>query len=232
MKKRVFSLYLPVSLAVLGTLGLLAKVMGFAGVFRIGTDAMMPNFTPPENILVCWWPSVARNEAVAYYDTSLALPGHRTGQRELFVGRVAGIGGDRLSMSEGRVFIDGKPSEAGERRLFFWKLGRADFEANRPRFGSKPMPAGPDSVWVALEESQALDIQQFVGLQRCVFPIKTPLGDNRWGIQAERWTTNDFGPITIPPGFVFILGDHRHNSEDSRHRGLVPESDIFGKVLF
>lgn len=36
---------------------------------------------------------------------------------------------------------------------------------------------------------------------------------------------------TIPAGFVFVAGDNRDNSVDSRHYGLVPEMNILGRVL-
>lgn len=41
-----------------------------------------------------------------------------------------------------------------------------------------------------------------------------------------------FGPVMVPIGSVFLMGDGREHSVDSRHFGAVDRSDVTGTVLF
>jgi signal peptidase I len=41
----------------------------------------------------------------------------------------------------------------------------------------------------------------------------------------------DFGPVTVPRGEVFMMGDHRDDSNDSRYFGTVPVALIKGRAL-
>ncbi len=41
----------------------------------------------------------------------------------------------------------------------------------------------------------------------------------------------DFGPVTVPPGHVFVSGDNRDNSFDSRFFGFVPVSAVTGQAV-
>ncbi len=41
-----------------------------------------------------------------------------------------------------------------------------------------------------------------------------------------------FPEVTVPPDSVYVLGDNRANSEDSRFFGPVPDRDLMGRALF
>ena len=61
-----------------------------------------------------------------------------------------------------------------------------------------------------------------------VYVNDLPLADDY--VRPEYRSDDEWGPQVVPEGFDFVMGDHRNNSSDSRHWGMVPKKYIIGKV--
>jgi signal peptidase I len=103
------------------------------------------------------------------------------------------------------------------------------YRIGEPRRGDIVMlyyPINPDKSFVKRVIAEENDTVRIVDGR--VYVNDIPLLDDY--VPAEYRSHDDWGPQVIPEGYYFVMGDHRNNSSDSRHWGMVPKKYIIGKV--
>ena len=103
------------------------------------------------------------------------------------------------------------------------------YRISSPRKGDIVMlyyPVNPDKSFVKRVIAEENDLVRIVDGR--VYVNDVPLQDDY--VPSEFRSHDDFGPLMIPEGYYFVMGDHRNNSSDSRHWGMVPKKYIIGKV--
>jgi signal peptidase I len=87
-------------------------------------------------------------------------------------------------------------------------------------------PTNPDKSFVKRVIAEEGDTVQIRNGR--VYVNDVPVPDDY--VPPEYRSHDDYGPKVVDDGYYFVMGDHRNNSSDSRHWGLVPKRYIIGRV--
>jgi signal peptidase I len=103
------------------------------------------------------------------------------------------------------------------------------YRIGEPRRGDIVMlyyPLNPEKSFVKRVIAEEGDTVRIVDGR--VYVNDIPLKDDY--VATDYRSHDDWGPQVINEGYYFVMGDHRNNSSDSRHWGMVPKKYIIGKV--
>ena len=141
------------------------------------------------------------------------------GANEDYIKRVIGLPGDTIAVRGGRLVINGK--------LVRYEL--------RP-----PAMVAVDANAPCGAEFAGFEVASSDGGQYCRLPIvreTLPNGVSYDTIDLGNSQGDDFGPVTVPQSRVFLMGDNRDRSADSRFSlaeqglgGPVPWENIGGRA--
>ena len=139
-----------------------------------------------------------------------------------FIKRVIGLPGDTIEVRGGTVILNGRPLPREGRGFFAMPMS-----AN-----SRCKVAPPAAPMVRPDRN---------GDSTCLYPAyrETLPGGRSYLVldQAELQRADEVAPVTVPEGHLFLMGDNRDDSLDSRFDpaeggiGLVPLENVVGRGM-
>ena len=136
-----------------------------------------------------------------------------------WIKRVIGVPGDTIELRDGAVWLNGKPllrQRVADTELLVTPNTDCAFI---PQFRSENAAGKPVCRYTTYQET-------------------SPNGRTYRTLDMGETPRDNFGPVTVPPGHLFLMGDNRDNSLDSRvppeigGLGIVPWENIVGRAEF
>ena len=216
------------------------KLLVFVGLFRsfvftsfnIPSESMMPDLLVGDYLFAAKWPygysryslpfdaPLIRGRVLADLPErgDVVIFKHPIDHTD-YIKRVIGLPGDTVQLVGGVVHINQKPVGLERTSDFVLPIG-ADGHCTEARFAQRRAD----------------------GSFACVYPrfIETLPGGKRHAVlDFEMRDSDNTPPVVVPPGRLFLMGDNRDNSEDSRFPavagagvGLVPVENLVGRASF
>jgi len=226
-----------------GLLWVLLAVLAFhslvAKPFYIPSESMMPGLLTGDRLVVTKYPYGWSWVSPSFHvippmhgrlfgrmpkrgDIVIVTP---PGTRTDYIKRVIGLPGDTLRMVDGQLYING---QAVKRQVL--PPDMVPIDVNSP-CGSDHDPALYD-----------FRVRSADGKMYCRVPVvreTLPDGHSYETVELGRSSEDNFGPVTIPADHVWLMGDNRDDSADSRVPewqgglgGPVPWENLGGRAEF
>lgn len=194
--------------------------------FNIPSESMMPGLVNGDQLLAAKWPyGYSKHSFPLLPGRYFASPPER-GDVVIFkhpidgtdyIKRAIGLPGDTVEMREGQIILNGQPVP---------KVRIADFV----------IPQSANTLCHAFSETVTLPD----GTPACRYQQyreTLPGGISYNVLDFGAFPLDNFGPIVVPEGKFFAMGDNRDNSQDSRFPaepaggvGIVPQENLVARA--
>jgi signal peptidase I len=161
----------------------------------------------------------------------LRMEAPQTG-KHLAAFRLCGIEGDLVEIKNGDLYVNNKFADSLFTLSHTYMISVNDFKDPKELEQFDPdysVNATNDSAIINI--SDALANNSFPKAVRLNIKADEPNEAIRDKF-GKAWNADNFGPVTVPVGHYFVLGDNRHLAADSRYAGFIPASDFVATVLW
>lgn len=199
--------------------------------FSIPSESMLPRLETGDYLLAAKWPYGYSSYSLPF--SAPIIPGRVLANQpkrgdvvifkappldqEDYIKRVIGLPGDQIQVMGGVVNINGQPVQ--RKRIEDFKI--------------------PVSVNTSCKEAR-FTVRKDDGSLICQYPQfreTLPNGISFNTLDFGRYPQDDTQPVLVPEGKLFLMGDNRDNSMDSRFPavpnggvGLVPQANLIGRA--
>jgi signal peptidase I len=194
-------------------------------IYTIPTTAMYPAVKPGQVVFGSCLLKAKKGDMIAYHSKPTAFDPVDSD----YLCRIVGTEGDTLQISAGNLYINGELADDTMNLAYMFHIENSEFgqltekQKNSMLFyyGDSVVLNGTYSELASAAIKAKRVLSQHKDIDPAIFKSES----------TESWSIDDFGPVIIPEGKVFLMGDNRSNSADSRYRGFIAKEDIVATIV-
>lgn len=220
---------LQIGLVTVGALFISYTIIAKTGIlktYKNSSSANEPNLKINSAMLISNIATAENGDFVSYNFEDKAFG------KEIRLHRLFGQENDTIEIRNGIMYVNNKNVDEGIDLIHLYQTNKIDY------LKIKKEDQIPDSYYVNVaneNDVQAL-LRDFTAAKygltsKRIFDEKGKEDVTIQKVFKQNWNKDNFGPLVIPKGKLFLIGDNRDNSEDSRYIGLIDASDVVGVVV-
>ena len=148
---------------------------------------------------------------------------------EIYCSRIAGLEGDTVEIKDGYLWVNGVLMDKKGALQFSYELTDTMVESNFMAIEALDkmyrIAQNRENEIINLSEAELKNWNNLSKAKKFDLPVYQSVFEN------SDFTILNFGPVVVPEGQCFMLGDNRNNSLDSRYFGFISVHDVIGPVF-
>ena len=214
------------------------RLTGLVQVYKIPNAANLPNILKDENVIITKLKKPSSGDFIAfvnpYSDTLMAFTNRPSISQ--YVYRFCANEHDTVQMKNGVFYVNGNNIDTALNLAHFYLVQKKDggllsaVDASIAMDIYNDYRISDDYMIINMTDAVSRKVPAECVVKRYTqVPDTTQFGIFMWrNKNADRWTVDDFGPLVVPAGHCFVLGDNRSYALDSRYTGFIKLSNIKG----
>ena len=153
-------------------------------------------------------------------------------EQKLNLYRLCGLEGDTIEIRNGVLFINAKNIDAALKLSHNYLVSNTELDNIKSlRTIDQGLIQKINNDTVSVQLSDEFVLSNHIKATRLVYPknYRNSLINSKFN---QDWNEDNFGPIVVPQNTYFLLGDNRHNAQDSRYRGFIDKADYSSTIFW